>query len=234
MIIKNLGIIVVDTNRGRAYIQNLAKNELFPSFILVLEQKSNGKKKKSKYAKEFFDANEPVTETLKKYKLKFKNILAESCNEYVVISELKSRKEKYFIYTGGGILKKEILSIGKKFIHIHPGTVPYYRGSTCMYYSIINEKKLGATAFFLETGLDKGDIIAQKEYQCPKILDMDNIYDPWMRSDLLVDIVKKYSKTGKFESRKQNKKAGETYFIIHPVLKHLAILMCRKSLLHTP
>ena len=68
----------------------------------------------------------------------------------------------YIVFTGGGILKDKILDAGKKFIHIHPGIVPEYRGSTCFYYSIINEKKVGVTAFIMDKTLDNG------RYHIPK------------------------------------------------------------------
>lgn len=228
MILKEIGILLLDTSRGRAYIQNLIKNKLCPSFAIVLGQKNKTGSVNSKYAKQFFDQSESVFSTLEKNNMKYKKVDATDCNDKSVISELKSRKEKYFIYTGGGILKDEILSIGKKFIHVHPGIVPYYRGSTCMYYSLINEGKIGATAFFLEKNVDTGDIIAQKVYGKPPIQDIDYVYDPYMRSDLLVKVIKSYAKTKKFQTKKQDKTKGETYFIMHPVLKHLAILMCRK------
>jgi len=230
MILKGVGIILLDNNRGKAYIQNLVKNNLYPAFAIVLAQKNSAKKvSSSKYSKDFFDASEPVVHTLNKSGIKYKKIDSEDCNDKAVISELKSRAEKYFIYTGGGILSEKILGVGKKFIHIHPGIVPDYRGSTCFYYSIINEGKVGATAFFMEKSIDTGNVIAQKRYKKPDIADIDNIYDPYIRSDLLVDVMKDYIKKGKLKSKKQDNKPGETYYIIHPVLKHLAILMCRQK-----
>jgi methionyl-tRNA formyltransferase len=76
--------------------------------------------------------------------------------------------------------------------------------------------------------IDAGDIIAKKVFAKPKILNIDFVYDCHIRSELLVDVIRQYIENGKFDSRPQNMNKGETYFIIHPILKHLAILSCIK------
>ena len=71
----------------------------------------------------------------------------------------------FCIFSGGGILKKEILELSTKFVHFHPGIVPNYRGSTCFYYSILNDDECGVTAFIMEEGLDVGDVICKKNFK---------------------------------------------------------------------
>ena len=61
-----------------------------------------------------------------------------------------------------------------------------------------------------------------------KEIDIDYIYDPYIRSELLGDVMNDYVKAGKFSIHRQIKQSGETYYIIHPVLKHIAILKCKK------
>ena len=148
------------------------------------------------------------------------------CNDEKVVKAIKKRSEKYFIFTGGGILKEEVLDMDKKFIHVHSGLLPDYRGSTCVYYSIIKEGNCGATAFFMSKGIDTGNIIAKKVFKKPSTSDIDYGYDCRIRSEVLVQIMKDYAAKGKFASIAQNPDEGEMYFIIHPVLKHLAILSC--------
>jgi methionyl-tRNA formyltransferase len=131
----------------------------------------------------------------------------------------------YLIFTGGGILRQDILNVGPKFIHLHPGIVPSYRGSTCFYYSIINDCNVGVTAFIMDKNLDTGDIIYQRVFSKPNHIYVDDIFDPYMRSETLLDIIKRQLlEKGKFKH--QNPNEGETYYIVHPVLKHIAILSC--------
>ncbi len=228
MILEDVGIVLLTNMRSKAYMQNLLKNDLIPHEILILkkgESTSNPIPVLPQY-EGLFDPNESVEETLEKYNLEYKTVEAVDCNELNVIEAVKGLSSKYLIYCGGGILEKEILSLGKKFIHVHPGIVPRYRGSTCFYYSIIAEQKCGATAFFMEEEIDTGNVLAQKEYDPPNYADLDCVFDPWMRSDLLVDVIKK----GSFEEKSQPENSNaEIYFIIHPVLKHLAIEYCLKQ-----
>jgi|TARA_B100001971_G_C18218384_1_gene555423 methionyl-tRNA formyltransferase len=228
MILKNIGIILTPTFRAMAYLQRLIKNNMHPSFAIVMGRKNkdylSGINKENTL--HFFDKFKDSKVTLNKYNIPYKEINTGDCNDDRVIEVIRSRDEKYFIYTGGGILKEGILSLGKKIIHVHPGIVPQYRGSTCMYYSIINEDKCGATAFFMVKKIDEGEVIAKRFFKKPGILNIDYEYDCHIRSALLVEIMNQYIKKGKFDSSPQNLEKGETYHIIHPVLKHLAILSC--------
>ena len=55
--------------------------------------------------------------------------------------KLKEAGPEIIIYSGYGgvILKEKVLSQGKKFLHVHGGFLPQYKGSTTNYYSILNE-----------------------------------------------------------------------------------------------
>jgi len=74
-------------------------------------------------AKEYlsFDPNESVLKTLQKNNIEYSVIKSKSINDIRVIEAFKQSKIKYCIFSGGGILRKEILNTGVKFIHIHPG-----------------------------------------------------------------------------------------------------------------
>ena len=126
------------------------------------------------------------------------------------------------------ILKQDILTSGKLFLHVHSGSLPNYRGSTTIYYSIINVNKCFATAIFLNEKIDTGDVILTKEYEVPdKATNIDYYFDSIIRADLLLDVIDKYVKTRKIVFEPQESINGETYFIIHPVLKHIALLSLR-------
>ncbi len=225
MILDDIGIILLENPRSRAYIQALFNSNILPSFAIILN-KTKMTNCDLKYNKEkYFDINLECEKTIKKAKIPFLILDSDSCNDDIVLESLKKRKEKNFIYSGGGILGKDILGIKKKFIHVHPGIVPFYKGSTCFYYSIINEGYIGATSFFMEENLDTGDIIFQKKFNLQDDeIDPDYILEPYLRSLVLVESLSNYAKNKKFKTKKQDKDSGETYFIIHPVLKHLALL----------
>jgi methionyl-tRNA formyltransferase len=226
-----VGIILTTDNRSKAYIQKLIKNNIILDDIILM----NSGNYEKKYSKEIikksiesgFDISIPVVKTLKKNNLNFHEFDFVDINNSKLIEYVKNSKIKYYLFTGGGILKKAILNAGPKFIHFHPGIVPNYRGSTCFYYSIINENNCGVTSFVMDEKLDTGDIIYQKKFLKPNHIYIDEIFDPFIRSETMIDVIQKnLIKKSKF--LKQNMLQGETYFIIHPVLKHISIMNCVK------
>jgi len=223
-----IGIILTNDERSRAYLQKLQKQKIMlDNYILM----NNGNERKfsdeiATVSKKFnFDISETTKDTLLKNNIPFNEFDFLDINHPKLIDFLKKNLCDYFIFTGGGILKKEILNLPTKFIHIHPGIVPYYRGSTCFYYSIINEQNSGVTAFIMDENLDTGKVIYQKKFNKPNHQFVDEIYDPHIRSETLIDIFRN-NIIEKDDFREQNPENGDTYFIIHPVLKHIAILSC--------
>ena len=223
-----IGIILTNDERSRAYLQKLQEQKIMlDNYVLMNNEiEKNFSKEVISVSKKFgFDISETTKYTLLKNDISFNEFNFLDINHPKLIDFLKRKNCDYFIFTGGGILKKDILSLPIKFIHIHPGIVPYYRGSTCFYYSIINEQNAGVTAFIMDENLDTGKIIYQKKFDKPNHQFIDEVYDPYIRSETLMNVLR-----GKILEKKefseQNPENGETYFIIHPVLKHIAILSC--------
>ena len=240
MILKDVGMLAVSSNRTKFYLHQMIKYELLPSFVLYMDSPSditpeeraikarandNDKAKLPKY--NGFDMNVSVLDLLADYKIPSRVVPATDPNLDEVVEALKGLKQSIIIYSGpgGAILKKEILTIGKRFLHIHPGLLPQYRGSTTIYYSLINEGTCGATALFLDKKIDAGPVIRKRSFPAPDDrATIDLHYDSFIRSELLIDVLQCYAKTGAFSTEHQEVGAGETYYIIHPVLKHIAIM----------
>ena len=223
------GIILTPDNRSKAYIQKLLVSRILPDVIIFMNNKMPEKTYRNEIIeisrKNGFDISKSVKNTLDENNLTYTEFGFIDINHADLINFIKKNREEYYIFTGGGILKNKILNLGVKFVHLHPGLVPKYRGSTCFYYSIINEGSAGVTAFIMDEGLDTGDIIYQKTFEKPLHKFLDEIYDPHIRSETLLDIVSQ-NLLNEQNFKQQNSSEGETYFIIHPVLKHIAIMNC--------
>lgn len=226
-----IGIILTPDERSKAYLQKILFNKIRLEKIIFMNNKIDNEKYSEELisqSKQYgFDISKSVKESLDENKLLYKEFDFVDINHPKLTNYIKNSEINYYIFTGGGILRKEILNSGSKFIHLHPGIVPDYRGSTCFYYSIINHKNAGVTAFIMDEKLDTGDIILQKKFSMPTHPFVDQVYDPHIRSETLIEILK----NNLIESEdfiKQNSEKGNTYFIIHPVLKHIAILNCLK------
>jgi len=88
-----------------------------------------------------------------------------------------------------------------------------------------HELKENSTDFKILTNYILLAAICAKKFQKPNHKYLDDVFDPYIRAETLIELLK--NKTMPFtESIKQNPLDGETYHIIHPVLKHIAILRC--------
>lgn len=84
------------------------------------------------------------------------------------ISEIESLKPDLGVVVAyGKILPEEVFLIPKyKTINVHFSLLPKYRGAAPINWAIIKGEKItGVTIFFIDEGLDTGDIIVQKEVE---------------------------------------------------------------------
>lgn len=150
---------------------------------------------------------------------------------------LERQENKLFLYTCGGLVKKSLLSIpDSKFLHIHPGVVPDVKGSDGFWWSLLLKGTPGASCFYMNSGIDTGDIIMTREYALPNLA-LKNRFsreviqrgalvaiDPHIRAMLLVDVVKKYEyNLGKVRTLAQSADEGDYYFHMHASLKNRVI-----------
>ena len=88
-----------------------------------------------------------------------------------------------------------------------------------------NSGMMHGELYVMDEKLDAGKIIHQKSFSKPSHIFIDDIFDAHIRSDTMIDVLKGSLLLNE-NFLKQDPDAGETYFIIHPVLKHIAILSC--------
>lgn len=234
----NFGIILAETSRSKAYLNALLKNDLKPSWILLLEDLNSNitmpgstkeifeQKKDINWDEVNFDPNETILNTLKKNRLEFVAAKSNDINSKNVINLIKESEPEIIVYSGygGAILRKEILDLDKKFLHIHGGYLPEFKGSTTNYFSLLKESSIGASAIYLTEKIDCGPILERyKVTQNFERDQLDHFYDSAIRSRVLVKTLKNLQNKLKIEPEIHNSN-GQTYYIIHPVLKHIAIL----------
>ena len=91
-----------------------------------------------------------------------------------LIKYIQTEQDKTFLFTGGGILKEKLLSIkDTKFIHIHPGVVPDVKGADGIFWSYLLKNKVGYSCFYMNSGIDTGDIVQINEYKLHKFNNVD-------------------------------------------------------------
>lgn len=233
-----------DTIRSRIYLNFLERSNLLPCYAIILESEAT-QILPGQISGEQFDLL-PVS--YGGYEIKFDNlnILLRSkieslnipceilptanINDSLVVEAISGRSEELFLYSGfgGAILGDQVLSIpNKRYLHIHGGYLPTYKGSTTNYYSLLNDNAMGASSIFLTPEIDCGPILLRKCFPPPKDkTQIDYVYDSVARGIVLIETLQAICSKRNLESgfNDQEKSHGDHYYIIHPVLKHIAIM----------
>ena len=130
-----------------------------------------------------FDPDESVAQTLARARLPYQTLSATSLNDMEVVKAVAGIRPHFLLFSGGSILKKPILNLGKRFIHIHPGIVPAVKGSMAVEWSLLLGQPCGASAFFMSEAIDEGEIIKTKVFPAPGIEfnGIPELYSPHIR-----------------------------------------------------
>lgn len=90
---------------------------------------------------------------------------------------IKKFNPDLMIAFGSSIIKEPLLSLLKpgKFINLHLGLSPYYRGSGTNFWPFVNNELeyVGSTILHIDPGIDTGDIVT---HVLPKIEISDNVH----------------------------------------------------------
>ena len=132
-------MLLINNNRSKAYLQNLISNGFIPKKIIVLDVKNIelsehtendkiiSKNTEQKFIRGledlgvFFDEKEHILSTIQNNNITHNILNTLDVNSQEVVDEVRKITTKYIIYSGpgGSILRHDILSQGKKFIHVH-------------------------------------------------------------------------------------------------------------------
>lgn len=244
MRLNDIAMIAADTSRTRAYLQFLVRHGLEPSHLILLENTSDtlqpgqvSDEQVKGYRQHegtrgiwkdlIFNPSLSVHTLLDREGWAYEPARDMNINDPRVVEQIMSRPESTFIYSGYGgvILGKGLMESDRNFLHVHGGYLPDFKGSTTNYYSLLEEGALGASAIFLTDEIDSGPIIRRRTFPPPPDRSqMDHIYDSAVRAAVLVETLQEYVEKGRWEFEVENNEGGHTHYIIHPLLKHMAIL----------
>ena len=227
------------TARSKAYAQALARNSLEPAHVLLFgnPEKGNGQGTINDRIEPidsdlvFPDLAESLDRTCGRAGWAVERCQQNDINGPEIPKLLRKISPDLVIYAGygGQIVRPPILAEGFPFLHLHSGWLPDYRGSTTIYYSWLEQQSCAVTALILDEGIDTGPIVAQRRYPLPPPgLEVDKMYDSAIRANLLVEVMRNYAKRGGLGDLQTQSGEGRTYYVIHPVLKHL-VLLSRES-----
>ena len=239
----DVGFVAANTSRTRAYLAALERHDLLPIWTLLLDDESpavmpgqadsavvrwsSPDHQATCWREVDFDPNAPLEPWLQRLGLDYTKAGSRDINAAAVVDLIALSAPPVLIYSGygGALLRNDVLETGKQFLHIHGGYLPDYKGSTTNYYSLLSEGSLGASALFLTAEIDSGPVLSRHRFPPPaERSEIDHIYDAAARAHVLVDTLSAYRERGEWCFELKDNCGGTTHYIIHPVLKHLAIL----------
>lgn len=236
MKLEGVWFLAGDTARSQAYAQAMVRRRIEPEGVLFFSE-SNQRRvdrptatvtKSSLQDLYLPDLQIPLLETCDRCGWPLQWIASDDVNDPRIAAEIRKVNPRLVIYSGygGQIVQKATLALGPPFLHIHSGWLPEERGSTTLYYSLLRADSCSASAILLRETIDTGPILARKRYPKPLPgMDVDHCYDSAIRADLLIEMLSFYQKHGVLpEAVEQDSLIGTSHYVIHPVLKHLALL----------
>lgn len=229
--------LAADTLRSKAYAQAIIRAKIKLDHVILYKdcmarsgQSDHvlGSNESDENGLYLFDPSVSLETSLSKLDDKFFTVNCGDVNSKEITSILTTLQADLVIFSGygGEIVSAQLLGLGPKFLHVHSGSLPKFPGSTTIFYQMMIEKKCAASSIFLSNDIDAGEVLIVKDYPIPaNNIDIDYIYDPVIRADLLCETLKALRDGNIHLSKKLSEhKIDSTYFVIHPVLKHLSIM----------
>lgn len=135
-----------------------------------------------------------------------------------IIDFVKSLECDLIVFTGGGIIKKQLLMLPKiGILNCHMGVLPYYRGMDCHLWALINRdfKNIGLTTHFMKEGIDTGNILKVKKINielADEVFELEDILEYHMTEVTIETILDIHNKSYVQSIQKLNE--GRQYYLI--------------------
>jgi len=136
---------------------------------------------------------------------------------------IRAAKIDILIYTGGGILKQNLIDSPKiGIINGHSGELPFFRGMNVAEWMILYDKKPKITINFIDKGIDTGRILLIRDLNINGINDVCDLREKaaFECSESIIKVVNNLDKYIK-NSIIQKKFQGKQFFIMHPKLMNI-------------
>lgn len=148
---------------GREMLRILLERGLVPSMI-IQEVSEVGDVEREKFLNRI--AGQPVpprlTQLITGRKIPF--YCVANHNDATCRELLEAEKPDVLALGGTRIIKPSILETPRRAtVNSHPGLLPWLRGSASVGWALYKDMKQGATAHFIDPGIDTGDIIVRRE-----------------------------------------------------------------------
>jgi methionyl-tRNA formyltransferase len=148
---------------GREMLRILLENGFTPS-IVIQEVSRVGDEEREKFLQRIEGQPNPPRLT---QLIAGKNIpvyCVANHNDASCADLLRDNRPDIVVLGGTRIIKSHLLEIPRRgTVNCHPGLLPWLRGSASVAWALYKDLPQGATAHFIDPGVDTGDIIIRRE-----------------------------------------------------------------------
>jgi len=154
--------------------------------------------------------------------------VAPDHNHPRVESVLRTVAPDVLVFSGGGLIRENILSIPERgVLNCHAGVLPLYRGMDVVEWAVLESDgeppPVGLTTHFMEKGVDTGPILEVRNLsirQGDTFAAMRTRLEPMMVELMMETLLRLASED--ITARPQGLDEGKQYFVMHPRVKELA------------
>jgi len=226
-------LLAAQTARSQAYIQTLVAAGLLPECVVVMGPAATPVARPLPRRDTWSgivlpDLDEPIAVSCERAGVAVHHVSDNDVNAVATHRAITANSPDIVVYSGvgGQIVSEQTLRLGPRFLHMHAGWLPQYRGSTTIYYALLEGEQPAVSAIILEQEIDTGPVVARQHYpRPPGHMDLDRVYDAAIRADLLAQVLGNYAQSGVLAPAAVSaERQFAPYYVIHPVLKHLSKL----------
>jgi methionyl-tRNA formyltransferase len=160
----NFAFLVLEEHPyGREMLRILLENDLVPN-VIIQEVSSVGDVERKKFLNRIAGQPTPprLTELIAGKKIPL--FCVANHNDATCKERLEAHKPDVLVLGGTRIIKQPILETPRRAtVNAHPGLLPLLRGSASVGWALYKDLPQGATAHFIDPGIDTGDIIVKRE-----------------------------------------------------------------------
>jgi len=225
-------LLAARTTRSQAYIQGLGAAGLLTQELIIYGSPGRAQGTPAGIASRPLpgvflpDFTEPIELNAVRAGWRPRLIDADALDADALLGALRGLAPRLIVFSGyPAQLVPAALTAIAPVLHCHSGELPRYRGSTTLYYALLDGRQPAVTALLVDAGIDSGRIVGMQHYPPPPAgMDIDHVYDGAIRADLLRTVLDEYDRQQRFPGmRAPSADPGRLHYIVHPVLKHIAL-----------
>jgi methionyl-tRNA formyltransferase len=200
---------------GREMLRILLERGLVPS-VIIQEVSEVGDVEREKFLTRM--AGQPVPPRLTQLIAgrKIPVYCVANHNDNTCRELLAAEKPDVLVLGGTRIIKPAILeTAGCATVNSHPGLLPWLRGSASVGWALYKDMPQGATAHFIDPGIDTGDIIVRRELPVSRrdTYESLNARIATLSGELMAESLT-FLASGKTPREPQDRTVGETFKVI--------------------